>query len=177
VGVGCIASAWAGSDTELREHLFADLATPQGADALLDPHALVALETVGKDFAKRPRDAAGCSVEGARVTDRPREPGAVEAEIESPSPVDAVIRVAAFRTWRVLVDGSPTETTTVAPGFPSVRVTAGAHHIEAIVSPLPGYLAGIFLALVGAALCSVTRNRRRSPPPLEQSPEATSSGR
>jgi hypothetical protein len=161
VGVGCITSLWLGSDVALRERLIADLATKRGARALLDPNTLVALETVSAEWAERSVATGDCSVDGASVEEHPREPGAQEADVDLPSPVDVVIRVAAFPTWRVLVDGRPTPTTMVAPGYPSVRVPAGKHHIEAVVSPLPSYLQGISLALVGAVLCAVVRSKPR----------------
>jgi hypothetical protein len=160
VGVGCVVRTWAGSNDALQRRLFADLSTNAGADALLDPHALVALETTAGAWSESERDPGECSAQGAHVTEHPREPGALEADVETPSPVDVVLRVTAFPTWRVRVDGREVPTTTVAPGFPSVRVTAGRHRVEAIVSPLRGYFAGIALALLGGLLCSVPFKRR-----------------
>jgi uncharacterized membrane protein YfhO len=69
--------------------------------------------------------------------------------------------VTAFPTWQILVDGQPAAVQTVAPGFPSVRVAAGKHHIEATTAPLPGYLTGIVLALVGGVLCSLPSRKSR----------------
>jgi len=160
VGVGCITTRWSGSNAALERRLFAGLATPEGADLLLHPNALVALEITRGRVSETPRDPGDCSSQGAVVTERPREPGAVEADIDAPAPIDVVLRVTAFPTWRVLVDGRPTPTTTVAPGFPSVRVGAGRHHVEAVVAPLPGYLVGVLLALLCAGLCSWPRRRR-----------------
>jgi hypothetical protein len=161
VGVGCMTSVWAGSDDALRERLFADLATRRGARTLLDPEVLVGLDTVGGDWREQSAPPDDCSVVGAVVHEVPREPGAQEADVESPSPVDVVFRVAAFPTWRVRVDGEPARTTTVAPGFPSVRVPAGKHHVEAVVSLLPWYLAGLGLAFAGVVVCSLSSSGLR----------------
>jgi hypothetical protein len=177
VGVGCIASVWTGSDDALRERLFAGLATKRGARALLDPHTFVALETVERQaLTERAADLAGCSVESAEVHEHPREPGAHEADVEIPAPVDLVIRVAAFPTWRVLVDGQEAKTTTVAPGFPSVRIPAGKHHVEAVVSLFPGYLRGIGAGLLGAVICSLSTVRLRARRAARSTPTPSAPG-
>jgi hypothetical protein len=160
VGVGCVGAVWEGSDEALRGQLFADLTTAPGVRALLDPSLLIALKTTEGAWSEHGAAPTDCSAEGARVEEHPREPGAVEADVEGPSPVDVVLRVAAFPTWRVLVDGRPAPTTTVAPGFPSVRVPAGRHHVEAVVALLPGYVGGILLALLGVVFCSIAWTRR-----------------
>ena len=163
VGVGCITSTWSGSDVALRARLIGELTTDRGADVLLDPLTLVALETSTGEVTERAEPTSECNAFGARVAEIAREPGAHEANVDARAPVDVVFRVAAFPAWRVLVDGQPSVVRMVAPGFVATRIPRGVHHVEAVVSTLPFYVSGILLALaVAAALALCTRaNLRR----------------
>jgi hypothetical protein len=92
------------------------------------------------------------------VTTTPREPGAIEAVVEAPAPVDVVLRVSAFPTWRVTLDGETVgRTDVVAPGFVAVRVPSGRHRVAAVVSTLPGYAVFIALGAAGVVLASLGR--------------------
>jgi hypothetical protein len=165
IGVGCARAALSGSDAALRGALFDDLAS--GASMLGDPLSLTVLETVrdpaARAASRRPVSDDGCSTQGAVVTERRREPGAYEAVVDAPSPVDVVIRASAYPTWRVSVDGAPAPVRVVAPGFPSVRLAAGRHRVEAVASLPTGYLAGVALALV--VVLAAARGSPLSPPP------------
>ncbi len=164
VGVGCVVEEWSGSDRPLREAIVTALAARPG---LLDePSRLVALAPTRGDLTRREVDTAGCDVAGASVAERTREPGAYEATVLAPNPVDVVIRATAYSRWRVAVDGVLTPWRMVAPGFFAVRVPAGEHHVEAVVSLPPTYPAGLVAAALGTALASVAlaRRERRSPP-------------
>ncbi len=153
VGVGCRRSVLSGSNAALHAALLTD---PAAADAVADPHALVLLERSSGLASSRALAPDACRVTGAGVEERRREPGAYEANIDAPAPVDVVIRASAVATWRVLVDGAPAPVDVVAPGFPAVRVPAGRHHVEAVVSLPRGYLlgAGLGLMVVVAACCT-----------------------
>jgi hypothetical protein len=103
-------------------------------------------------------DPDACDATNARVTSIPREPGALEAVVDTRAPVDVVFRATAFPTWKVTVDGRPADRIEmVAPGFFTVRVPAGRHHVVAVVSPMPGYLFGIVLGALAVAAASVLR--------------------
>lgn len=170
VGVGCIESVLSGRDSEVRSYLFEELARATGASHLLDPTHLVGLESTDAPVGEAPVDPQGCDASSARVTEAPREPGRYEATVENPSPVDLVVRAAAFPSWEVEVDGKPARVTKLAVGFFSTRLTPGVHHVVAVVGLLPHYVLGVMLALLGALVCSVTRPNRAPKPeavPLE----------
>jgi hypothetical protein len=160
IGVGCVTRAWRGSEEALRQRLFKDLVTPDGADRLLDPTALIALEHGTGEVTEREMPDTGCSADGATVIESPREAGAFEAEVVSSAPVDVVFRAASFPSWHVSVDGRPAETQTVAPGFFATRVAPGRHRVLAVVTTLPHYLQGIFLACAVVAMAGSGRAAR-----------------
>ena len=155
VGVGCITRRYTGTDRALRERLIAELSSPAGADRLLAPGAPVALELERGAFRESVEPANGCNTEGATVSAHSRAPGELDARIETRHPVDAVLRVTAFPAWRVTLDGKPTATRMVAPGFISVRLPPGAHQLAARANLLPGsslILLVTLLAIVGASV-------------------------
>jgi hypothetical protein len=159
VGVGCIVRAWRGNDGALRSRLVEALRNEEGADRLLDPNRFVELRHDGAHAVVESEVGEGaCAFEGARVTLKAREPGALEAVVESSSPLDVVLRVAAFPTWAISVDGArASRTALVAPGFPSVRVPAGRHRVVAVAGALPGYLVLVVLAAVAVAALGLVR--------------------
>jgi hypothetical protein len=158
VGAGCIVERRRGTDRALRQRLVDEFKTTGGTDRLLDPVRFVALEHAAGELTTRAVDPGSCDASGARVTGTPREPGAVEAVVETQTPVDVVFRAAAFPTWSVSIDGKPAQRIElVAPGFFTTRVPAGRHHVVAVVSPMPGYLSWIVLAALGVAAASVVR--------------------
>jgi hypothetical protein len=162
VGAGCIVERWRGSDQVLRQKLIADFKTNAGTDRLLDPSRFVALEHAdGKgDLSKRSIEAAPCDAQNVSVTATSREPGAIEAIVDSRAPVDVVFRVSAFPTWQVTIDGEPVaRTEMVSPGFVAARVPAGRHRVAAVVSALPGYVT--LITLGAAAVVAVSLLRRR----------------
>ncbi len=183
MGVGCIASAWRGRDAALRSRLVERLRSPEGADRVLDPNHFVELRYDDAVAVAESEVGKGdCAFEDARVTMTAREPGALEGVIESSAPLDVVLRVAAFPTWEISVDGVPAaRTALVAPGFPSVRLAAGRHHVVAVAGSLPGYallvalgaVAVAALGLVGAeqlkrARALLGRLRRTESPPVRE---------
>jgi hypothetical protein len=147
VGAGCITGSWRGNDAAQRSHLIRVLRTAEGADRVLDPNRLVELRHGETSEVVEARVGEGaCRFEQTSVRSLPREPGALEAIVESSAPVDVVFRVAAFPTWKISVDGAPApRTTVVAPGFPSARIPAGRHRVVAVAGSLPGY--ATFIAL------------------------------
>ncbi len=160
VGAGCIIERWYGSDHALRKRLVGDLKTTAGADRLLDPNWFVAIEQAPGETEVRARanDDRSCKVANVRVTPIAREPGALEAVVEAPAPVDVVFRVTAFPTWRVWVDGARAERTeVVAPGFFTTRIGPGKHRVLAMVGPMPGYLGFIALGALAVAAASFVR--------------------
>lgn len=130
VGVGCVTETWRGDDASVRRAMNEDL---YGAGTLLEhPRELTVIESSGGAFRREPAAKGACDANLARVEEKRREAGALEATIDSPSEVDVVFRATAFSTWIVTVDGSVTPWKMVAPGFFSVRVPAGAHRVEAV---------------------------------------------
>jgi hypothetical protein len=131
----------------------AALATPEGADRLLSPTELIALDAGGGDFAEIAVAHADCDPLRTTVTELERESGVLEADVEAATPIDLVFRVSAFPSWAVIVDGLPVRSLRrVAPGFYSVRVEAGRHQVRARASGLPWLWPGFALALVLALL-------------------------
>jgi hypothetical protein len=159
IGVGCITRAWRGSDRALRSHLFEVLRTAEGADRLLDPNRFVELRhDDARAVVETEVGEGACAFDGARVAATAREPGALEAVVESSAPVDVVLRVAAFPTWAISVDGAPAKRSSlVAPGFPSVRVPAGRHRVVAVAGSLPGYAALVALGAFAVLALSLVR--------------------
>jgi len=152
VGVGCIDEVWSGSDDALREALLDDLSGD--ARVLADPTSLVALEHTKEEYAALKVERGSCNPADARVWERPREPGAYEATVETPSDVDVVVRATDFATWRVTVDGVRAEKRMVAPGFFATRIGPGRHEVVAVFSPIPFYWGGIVLAFALVAALS-----------------------
>lgn len=159
VGLGCITRGYAGAERAVRARIVADLSSDRGADRLLDPAEPVALRLDGGVFRETVEPEAACSIEGATVHAASPEPGALEARIEAPHPVDAVLRVTAFPGWHVSVDGKPSATRMVAPGFLSVRLPAGTHQLRAQAGLLPGSSWILVLTLVGVAAGAVPVSR------------------
>lgn len=159
VGVGCIEHRWMGTPDRIRARLNAALATPAGADVLLDPHRFTSLEyTSGELVEVRARDPS-CDDRNARVHEAVAEQGRIAAEISSTAPVDVVLRVSAFPTWRVRVDAALANTVLVAPGFVAVRIPAGTHRVTAEVEPLPYY--GGLIAIATAVTLALAAGRGR----------------
>ncbi len=150
IGVGCVSRAWRGDDPALRAALFDDLG---GAATLLaDPRALTRIERDAGELVVADEPRRDCDASRASVVESAREPGAYEASVESPSPVDVVARATSFPSWRAEIDGREAPTFVVAPGFPAVRVPSGRHHVVFVVSLPRFYLAGLGVALFVVAL-------------------------
>jgi hypothetical protein len=162
IGVGCVRTLWQGTNASIHEKMLAELETPLGTDRLLDPSELIEIRDGVGNVAVRSVEADGCRIDGAQITEVAREPGAHEAWVDTVDPVDVVIRAAAFPTWKVRVDGQSAHVRKVGPGFLSTRVGAGRHHVEATVSPPPGYLAGIVGAIGLGIVGSLRRERWRA---------------
>lgn len=156
VGAACTDELWRGGDLALRKALGDDLL---GAASLLaHPRSLVVLEHAEGPLTRAPARRPGCDASNAVVREHRREPGALEADVTSPTPFDAVFRATAFSSWQTTVDGRRVPWRLVAPGFFAVEVPAGAHHLEAIAHWPPGYLAGLVLAAVLVALLGAERS-------------------
>jgi len=159
-GVGCVVEEWTGADRLLRDALVSDLesnAPWRGA-----PASLVALTGTSGPVQRTPVDRGACDASGASVVEAPREPGAYEGVVTSPSEVDVVVRATYFATWEVKVDGAVVPHRRVAPGFVSARIPAGTHGVEAVVA-LPR---GSLLALLVAAVCLVLLGRAGQRPAM-----------
>jgi hypothetical protein len=157
IGVGCVEERWRGSYEELRRALIADV-DGEGR-SIADPTRLIAVEQTSGPLVREPVARGACAATGATVSERRREPGAYEATVEAPSDVDVVIRATAFPTWVVRVDGVPQPVRVVAPGFSSVRVPAGRHEVEAVVSWPRFYVAGLIVAGGLIAALAVSRTK------------------
>jgi len=147
VGLGCIEQRWTGSPDRIRARLNAALATPAGADVLLDPQRFTSLEYTSGELVEMRAPDASCDARNARVLEARTEHARISAEISSTAPVDVVLRVSAFPTWRVRVDAAPASTVLIAPGFVAVRIPAGIHRVTAQVGLLPHYGGLIALAV------------------------------
>ncbi|MBE7480078.1 MAG: hypothetical protein HS104_08850 [Polyangiaceae bacterium] len=162
VGIGCITSEWSGPDRALRDALWTELRQPK---SFLDtPLELTLLQEAPGAFAKATLSVGPCVEDAARVEQVPREPGAYQARISSPQPVDVVVRATYVPEWRMTVDGQSVPHRKVAPGFVAVRVPSGAHELVAVVSLPHGYVWGILLAtvvLLGIAYGDLLRDRWR----------------
>ena len=162
VGVGCVAREWNGPDRTLRDALRAELRQPRN---LLDRPQELTVLTEGPDpLATRAVPQGPCGAGAARVEPVLREPGAYEARIVSPAPVDVVIRATYVPEWRVTVDRAAVPYRKVAPGFFAVRVPAGIHELEAVVSLPRAYGLGIIggcVILLGASAGEWLWERRR----------------
>jgi hypothetical protein len=177
VGAACVREAWSGRESDLSAAIFDALGRP--GELLGDPSRVAALVPADAGLVRTPV-ADACDARDARIDEVVREPGAVEARVESPAPFDAVLRVSASPAWRVELDGAEVASRRVAPGFLSVRVPAGKHHVEAVVS-LAGYLwsAAIAAAFVplGAVIGALSRAASRTRPwsrPRRRSRRSTS---
>ncbi len=161
IGVGCVGEEWAGGDGALprRGHVRHRRARPDAWFS--NPTSLVALTGGKGPVQRRAVERAGCDASGATVAEHPREPGAYEAVVTSPSDVDVVVRATYFATWEVKVDGAAVPNRRVAPGFVSARVPAGAHRVEATVQLPRGSLAALVVAC--ACLVFLARPRQMSP--------------
>ncbi len=159
VGAGCMRERWQGSDAALRRELYDRLPTAAGAERLLSPTELVALAITPRgELAIERADDGACDASGARVAETRTEPGRLEAVVTSASPVDVVLRVAAFPSWTVEIDGARASTTLVSPGFPSVRVPAGEHRVRAVASHDPSWPL-VLLAVLAVAAAGGLRRR------------------
>jgi hypothetical protein len=156
VGAACVDELWRGDDDALRKALGDDLL---GAASLLThPRSLVALERAEGPLTRAPARRPACDASNAVVREHRREPGALEADVTSPTSFDAVFRATAFSSWQTTVDGRRVPWRLVAPGFFAVEVPAGAHHLEAIADWPPGYLVGLVMATALVALLGVERS-------------------
>lgn len=158
VGVGCVVETWHGSDDVLRDQLREELATPLGTDRVLSPTELVALDTTDGALVVTEEPHDDCDPRRAHVTETARESGALEAEIDSATPIDVVLRVTAFRSWAVLLDGSEVDALrVVTPGFYAVRVPAGRHRLVARANGVPWFWSGLALAAIFAIVVALAR--------------------
>ena len=158
VGVGCVRETWRGTDAALRDRVQQQLTTPEGADKLLSPDDLVVLERADTAFEVRVEPSDDCDPTSAAVVPSPREPGALEAVVTSQTAVDVVLRVSAFPTWKVEVDGQPAAPPrVVAPGFLALRIPAGEHRLVAVADWMPGYFWGLLLGSLMALAAAFGR--------------------
>jgi len=165
LGAGCIDEVWSGSDAALRARIFAALEAPDSVDHVLSPTSLIELRPSAPTT--RSEGSASCDARTARFEVHHAERHAIDATVVSESPVDVVLRVTAFRGWRITLDGAPVAPQLVAPGFPSVRVPAGRHRVRAEVDWLPGYrwtVAGVGLLVALFVAWRHRRARAASPP-------------
>ena len=128
-------------------------AQPSTADQILDPRRLIELAP-GDGEVKREVVAEPCDSSAATLRAVPREPGAIEVEVSSESPVDVVFHGSAFPGWRVAIDGAaggPTRKS--APGYFFVRVGPGQHRIVATAGTTQGY--GWLLAATAVAIAAL----------------------
>ena len=158
VGAGCVREILRGPDKELFRELNVRLTA--NAPTMLDaPHELIALETGDAPLVSLDVPAGECDASSAVVVERPREPGAYEADVETAAPVDVVFRATAYPGWRVRSDGIELPIRRVAPGFFSVRVAPGRHHLEAVVGLPPLYAAYIVTAFLTSIALSIASSR------------------
>ncbi len=159
VGAGCVREVLRGPEPALFSELNARLTA--SAPTLLDtPHDLIALEAAEAPLVHLTVEDGECDASEALVDEHPREPGAYEAEVTTPSPVDVVFRATAFAGWRVTRDGIEVPARRVAPGFFAVRVPAGRHRLEAVVGWPPfyaTYIVGAFVMCVLLSFCASPR--------------------
>lgn len=170
VGVGCVVAVWRGSSHALQRALLDGLER----GSLLDPHRLVAIEQTRGPHTTEAVTPEGCDPRGARVTEIRREPGALEAHVETETTVDVVVRESALATWTIRVDGAASPIRVMAPGFMAVRVGPGRHHVEATVAWPPGYGAGLGGAALVLAVMAWIASRHQAGPGTAARPMVTS---
>ncbi len=157
VGAGCIRERWSGSSDALRERLLETLARPEGADRLLSPTRLIALEVSSGPVIEE-SVVDDCDATSARVREVLREPGVLEADVETRTPVDVVLRATAFPSWSLLVNAMPaTGLRQLAPGFLAVRIPPGRHRVVARAGALEHHGWAILASLLIAVLAATTR--------------------
>jgi len=157
--LGCIRSAWYGTDGELRAHLFQQLERPESP--VWYPKLWQALIHTHEKFTEQ-RIASDCDVHSATLLDAHQPaPGRYEADTRSSTPVDLIIRETAYRSWQFEVDGRDQEPITVAPGFMVIRIDSGDHHVNAYATIETAYIAGIGVAsLLVLAMAFIPLHRR-----------------
>ena len=146
VGVGCVVEVVSGADRLVFDEIFRRVTTT-GSSFLDAPGELVALDVGDGPLVLRPAERDGCDAARAIVHEVAREPGALEATLSAEASVDVVFRASAYPGWRVVDDhGASLPVRTIAPGFFSVRVGPGEHHLVAIAALPSGYRAGLAVA-------------------------------
>ncbi len=154
VGVGCVRERMAGSERALRAAIEDAIDATRAAERFLDPRRLVAWRTLDGPLAIERVDD-DCDADDARVEEREREPGALEASVTTSHPVDVVLRITAHPGWRASVDGVRAPLERIAPGFLSLRVSPGRHRVEARFEGAPHRLALVVLGALLVALVNV----------------------
>lgn len=165
VGAGCVREVWRGGNESLRDKLEHELVDDAMMNKLISPATFVEL-VIDRDpnapviVSEEP--PGECDATGAKIIEpasEQRAPGKIEATISSSAPVDVVVRVSAFRSWTVKVDGVATPARLVAPGFLAVRVPSGSHAILA-TSGFGAHWPLLFGIPLFAALCFFDEARR-----------------
>lgn len=160
-GLGCVRQRITASNAELEQTLKAQLERPQALSELLHPTSFTALTLASKPLRIEPV-LNECEHTQIKLTNERHQVGAHAATVETETVSDIVLRVTAHATWEVTVDGEPVNPELVFPGYYSVHLTPGRHHLTFTHRVGIVTLMGLSLALLGPLLLGFWPRRHES---------------
>lgn len=155
-GAACVRSVLRGSDRAMRVAVFEALDHPDSW--IWDTAGLTVLEP-GQGAAELRPAPSDCDASTTRLSGEHHDAsGLFEVDVESAADFDLVLRETAYRTWQFSIDDTATDHRVVAPGFMTIRVPKGRHHVVAAVKIDVLYCMGLAAALF--ALILLARRRQ-----------------
>lgn len=173
VGLGCVVGHYTGSNAALSNRLHADLRDAHATDRILDPEKFLEIRWSAGEVVETGAAPAGCLASDARARLISSSPGLYRVAVESSHPIDVVLRVTYFQSWKLSLDGAPQALRAVAPGFLTLRVPPGRHEITADSAVWAGMRSSLGLA----ALALLALALGRSPLARSRLLSSVSSGR
>jgi hypothetical protein len=147
IGVGCVRERWSGSSAQLWRALVEQM---DQSGAGIDWFARRTVEiSQGREGLRKVELTDGCSSADAKILDGNSGPAQKSAIIATSTPVDVFLRVTAYPSWTLRVDGVAVAPRMVFPGYYSVRLQAGTHQFEARTEWSPVVLGALLVAVLG----------------------------